>query len=201
MSDETRAGPAAAAHSREDAASLTGSPRLAIAATAERPRRLRARARRRLTHLLISKSLVETLFVAALAVLYVQHNFKPTFRGSLDAADARVAYGWAVDEAAPDARVEVHLYVDGHFAGRARADQTRADVRAAGRARDDRHGFTFTMPPLPPGAHEARVYALHASAADRFALQQVDKALRFDVPATPESQAVRPDWWEAASQP
>jgi hypothetical protein len=162
--------------------------------------RLSARARRRLTHMLIGKSLVETLFVAALAVAYVHHNFKPSFRGSFDAVDARVAIGWAVDEAAPDAHVEVQLYVDGHFAARGRADRPRRDVRAAGRAQDDNHGFELALPPLPPGAHEARVYALHAGDADRLALQQLDKALRFDVPATPASASVRPDWWEAAGQ-
>ncbi len=58
------------------------------------------------------------LFVVALAVYFSYTNFNPYFRGSVDAADARTVAGWVVNAAAPAERVEVHLYIDGHFVGR-----------------------------------------------------------------------------------
>ncbi len=188
-----------------DAASQTGSPRLAVSAAAQvctdeaRPAaRLSARARTRLTHLLIGKSIVETLFVAALVVVFAHQTFNPFFRGSLDHADAHAVAGWVVDESAPAARVEVQLFIDGHFVARGRADRERADVRAAGRAQDEFHGYTLPPPPLPPGEHEARIYAVQPSAGGRIMLQQVDKPLRFVVPVSDESKAITSTWWEAA---
>ncbi|HYG79415.1 MAG TPA: hypothetical protein VD861_03460, partial [Pyrinomonadaceae bacterium] len=72
--------------------------------------------------------------------------------------------------------------IDGRFAGNRAADASRPDVLAAGRAADEGHGFVFDTPPLPPGEHEARVYAVHASGGgERRTLQLVDKPLTFTV--------------------
>lgn len=187
-----------------DAASQTGSPRLAVSASDDartneaRPTaHLNERARTRLTHLLLGKSIVETLFVAALVVVFARQTFNPFFRGSLDNADAQAVAGWVVDASAPAARVEVQLFIDGHFAARGRADRERADVRSAGRAPDEFHGYNLQPPLLPPGEHEARIYAVQPSGAGRITLQQVDKPLRFVVPVSDENKAMPNAWWEA----
>jgi hypothetical protein len=140
--------------------------------------------RARLTHFLIAKSVIETLFVGALAIGFYLTAFNPYFRGTLDYADARRVAGWVVDQADPRARVEVQLYIDGRFAGNRLADVSRPDVKAAGRAEDDAHGFIFDTPHLPAGQHEARVYAVHTSGEEqRRTLQLVGKPLAFSVPA------------------
>lgn len=140
--------------------------------------------RSRLTGFLITKSLAEALFVGAVAIGFYLTAFTPFFRGSLDLANALHIAGWVVNQAEPQSRVEVQLYIDGRFAGNHFADIPRPDVVAAGRAGDENHGFTFDTPALTPGEHEARVYAVHASGEDaRRTLQLVGKPLRFTVPA------------------
>lgn len=136
----------------------------------------------RLANFLIAKSIVEALFVAALAVFFYLTAFNPYFRGALDEAKPQQVYGWAVDEASPARRVEVQLYIDGHFAGATTANLPRPDVLAAGRAEDELHGFSFTPPALAPGEHEARVYAVFAGSDEsRRTLHQIGLALKFVV--------------------
>ncbi|MCA1555379.1 MAG: hypothetical protein LC747_01695, partial [Acidobacteria bacterium] len=116
----------------------------------------------RLSRALIAKSIIEALFVVALAVYFAYTNFHPYFRGSIDVADQRAVAGWVVNEAVPHERVEVHLYINGHFVSRQSANAPRADVLAAGRSFDAYHGFVFATPLLPPKhTYEARVYAMH----------------------------------------
>src|SRR2546423_738471 len=110
-------------------------------------------ARVRLTSYLIVKSIIEILFVGALAIAFYMTAFAPVFRGVLDTADAQHVAGWAVNKSAPQAHVEVQLYIDGQFAGDRLADVARPDVKAAGRAADERHGFVFDTPQLPAGEH------------------------------------------------
>lgn len=137
----------------------------------------------RLSHALIAKSLAEALFIVALAVYFSYTNFNTYFRGSLDTADGRVVTGWVVNEASPGERVEVHLYLDGHFVSRGVADAPRPDVFEAGRSLDAYHGFVFNLPPLPPGrAYEARVYAMHATTDPaRRTLQEFSVPKQFSV--------------------
>lgn len=136
----------------------------------------------RLTHYLIVKSIIEILFVGALAVGFYLTAFTPFFRGSLDVADARNVAGWVVNHADPQARVEVQLYIDGQFAGDRQADIPRPDVKAAGRAEDERHGFVFDTPALSAGEHEARVFAVHESGSGkRRTLQLIGNPLLFSV--------------------
>jgi hypothetical protein len=136
----------------------------------------------RLINFLIAKSIAEALFIGALAVGFYLTAFTPFFRGTLDYADAHRVAGWVVNQAEPQTHVEVQLYIDGSFAGNRRADLSRPDVKAAGRAEDEWHGFTFDTPPLAAGQHEARVYAVHMSGeGQRRTLQLVDKPLVFNV--------------------
>jgi hypothetical protein len=138
--------------------------------------------RKRLTNYLIIKSIIEILFVCAVSVGFYLTAFAPFFRGALDTADARNIAGWVVNQAEPQAHVEVQLYVDGQFAGDLRADVSRPDVKAAGRAEDERHGFVFDTPTLSAGEHEARVYAVHESGeGQRRTLQLIGKPLHFSV--------------------
>lgn len=170
-------------------AAVTG--RADASAGLKAPQRLRVSAsemQTRLTHLLIAKSILEALFVAALAVGFHYLAFNPYFRGWVDVADATRVSGWALNEADHAAHIEVQLYVDGRFAASRVADLARADVLAAGRAMDERHGFSFDTPPLPDGEHEARVYAVHASSGGlRRTLQLIGRPMPFRV----ESRASR----------
>jgi hypothetical protein len=160
---------------------------------------LTPRAGARLTHILIGKSLAEALFLAALVTAFSYTHFNTHLRGSLDVADARSVGGWAVDESAPGAQVEVELYIDGHFAGRRRADQLRADVLAAGRAASAYHGFVFATPRLPAreGEYEARVFVARGGAdAAHATLRQVGEAKRFRVAPGADNAGAPDAWWE-----
>lgn len=146
------------------------------------------KARTRLAHFLIAKSIAEVLFVVTLAVVYQYITFNPYFRGSVDVADARRVSGWVVDEAQPSAHVEIQLYIDGRFIASGWANLSRPDVLAAGRAIDEWHGFSFTTPPLQSGEHEARVYAVHESRGGmRRTLQLIAKPMRFKVEVNEDS--------------
>ena len=140
------------------------------------------RSKSKLGQLLIAKSMAEALLITAVSVGFYFVTTNPYLRGVLDYADGWTVAGWAVDEAHPAARVEVQLYIDGTFVADQAAAEFRPDLREAKRAEDDWHGFVFKLPPLPPGEHEARVYAAHASGAGaRRTLQLIGKPLRFRV--------------------
>lgn len=156
----------------------------------------------RLSRALIAKSIFEALFVVALAVYFAHTNFHPYFRGSIDVADGRAVAGWVVNEATPDERVEVHLYIDGHFVNRLSANATRADVLAAGRSADADHGFVFATPPLPPNqTYEARVYAMHVTdEGRRRVLHEIGGARQFSVTPDERNASVPQVWWEREGQ-
>ena len=135
-------------------------------------------------HYLVAKSIVEALLVGTLAVGFYLSAFTPYLRGAVDVADAQHVAGWAVNQAAPQTRVEVQLYIDGRYVGDAVADRSRPDVKAAAQAADEWHGFGFDTPKLERGEHEARVYAMHESGGGaRRTLQLVGKPVRFRVNA------------------
>ncbi len=142
----------------------------------------RALERARLWQLLIAKSIVEALFVAVVAVSFYYLSFNPHFRGWSDVADSVSVAGWAVNESAPGAPVEVQVYIDGRFVGDSLANRPRPDVLKAGRSVTELCGFQFETPPLSAGEHEARVYAVQESAGGtRRTLQQIGLPLRFRV--------------------
>jgi len=156
----------------------------------------------RLSRALIAKSIIEALFVSGLAVYFAYTNFHPYFRGTIDVADERTVAGWAVNEAAPDERVEVHLYINGHFVSRRKADAPRADVLTAGRSSDAYHGFVFATPSLPPNhAYEARVYAMHVTGdGSRRVLHEIGEVREFSVAADKQNTLMPDDWWEREGQ-
>ena len=135
----------------------------------------------RLVHVLIGKSIVETLVVGALAVFTFITVLPPFFHGWGEVTPRGISV-WAVNNASPWERVEVQLYVDGKFVGDGIADQARPDVLAAGWAKDQWHGYNFRLPRLSLNYHEARVYVLHDSGSGkRKSLQLVGQRILFYV--------------------
>ena len=135
----------------------------------------------KLVHALIAKSLAETILVGVLAVATFLSAFPATYHGWGEALPQGIA-GWAVNRAEPWERLEVQLFIDQTFVASTRANQSRPDIVAAGWARDEWHGYTFSTPPLPYGFHEARVYALHTTqGGKRQTLQLVGDPILFGV--------------------
>lgn len=137
----------------------------------------------KLVNALIAKSIIETVFVSALVVAVYVNAFPPTFHGWGEAVpETQTIMGWAVNDSDPWQRVEVQLFIDGRFLKKDVATHSRPDVLAAGWARDEFHGYGFTTPKLPPGLHEARVYAMHPSRnGARYTLQMLGDPIRFEV--------------------
>ena len=139
-----------------------------------------------LANLLIGKSIAEALLVTTVAAGFYLSATNPSLRGWLDHADAQTISGWAVDEDNPGRPVEVQLFIDDQFIEQRSATDFRPDVRQAGRAADDRHGFVFKTPALTPGEHQATVYLLHRGASPaRRTLQIIGKPIRFTVGLAP----------------
>ena len=136
---------------------------------------------KKLVNVLIAKSLLETIFVGALAVVVYVKLFPPTFHGWGEAVvETRSIAGWVVDDADPWRRVEVQLFIDGKLVGTQPAQLSRPDVAAAGWAKDEWHGYNFVVNGLTAGTHEARVYALHQH-DDRYTLRMLGDPIRFEV--------------------
>jgi hypothetical protein len=135
----------------------------------------------KLVHILIAKSVADTVFVGVLAVIFFTLAFPPHFKGWGEATPDTIS-GGAIHDALPWSRVELQLFIDGKFLMTGVANQSRPDVMAAGWARDEWNGYRFELPPLEIGEHEAHVYAVHASAGGlRRTLQLVGDPIRFSV--------------------
>ena len=140
--------------------------------------------RSKLINVLIGKSIIETVLVAAIAVGFYITAFPPYLHGWGEVTSEGIS-GWAVNDTAPWERVAVQLFVDGNFIATQPAQLSRPDVAHAGWTRDEWHGYNFILPPLEAGYHEARVYALHASGGEtRRTLQQLGDPIRFRVDET-----------------
>jgi hypothetical protein len=140
--------------------------------------------RQRLFQFLLGKSVVEALLVTVLGVSFYLVVSNPHLRGWLDQADSQAIAGWVVDEKSAGTRVEIQLFIDDRFIESGVANTFRPDVHASQRADDDWHGFVFKTPQLPPGTHEARVYAIHRGASvERRTLQIIGKPIKFQVGA------------------
>ena len=139
----------------------------------------------RLVNLLIGKSIAETVLVGVIAVVVYLNAFPPTFYGWGEAVvESRAIAGWAVNDADPGKLVEVQLFVDGKFERTQTAQVSRPDVVAAGWSKNELCGYSFALPSLSAGTHEARVYALHESGeAERYTLQLLGDPIRFVVNA------------------
>ena len=135
----------------------------------------------KLLHVLMGKALIETVFVGALALLFFVQAFPPHFRGWGE-VDKQAIIGWANNGSSPASRVEVQLFIDGGFVAQQTANHSRPDVREAGWALDDWHGYRFELPPLVAGQHQARVYATHSSRyGKRITLQLLGDPIDFVV--------------------
>ena len=145
----------------------------------------------KLVHALIAKSLTETILVGVLAVASFLSAFPPTYHGWGEVVPNGIA-GWAVNQAEPGERLEVQLFIDNEFVANTTADQWRPDVVAAGWARDDWHGYKFSVPVLARGKHEARVFALHAASDKRRTLQLVGDPMLFAVDSNGELSKITP---------
>jgi len=138
------------------------------------------RARRALVAAVAMKLTLDLLFVCALAVYAQTISFGPHFDGALEYADGRVARGWVrhLDDDNLSDAVEVQLYIDGRFAAAGYSDSPFEH----GTAPAERLGFNLSFGQLPPGEHEARVYAVSASrGVARLTLRQIGGPLRFVV--------------------
>jgi hypothetical protein len=133
-----------------------------------------------LVHVLIGKSILETILVGTLAVVVWINAFPPTFHGWGEAIGSQAIAGWAVNNASPRERVELQLFIDGKFHSVQVAQISRPDVVAAGWAKDEWHGYSFSVADLPPGKHEARVFALHRN-GNRMTLQLLGDPIEFVV--------------------
>ncbi|MGE3358426.1 MAG: L,D-transpeptidase [Acidimicrobiia bacterium] len=98
-------------------------------------------------------------------------DFSSTPVGNLDTArvgdSALRVTGWALD---PDvtAPVDIHLYIDGYFAGAVPANEDRPDVAALYPAYGAAHGFGATLW-LWPGAQQVCAYAINLEAGPGYA--------------------------------
>jgi hypothetical protein len=132
---------------------------------------------------LLGKAFAETILVSALAISFFFQSFPPYFRGWGELSNRQII-GWANNAAHPGSRVEVQLFIDGAFISNQTASQFRPDVRAAGWATDDWHGYRFDLPQLSTGAHQARIYALHSTGQEkRKTLQLLGDPIEFVVEA------------------
>ena len=136
-----------------------------------------------LVHLLIAKSILETIVVATIVVVVHVQAFPPAFHGWGEAVkETRSIAGWAVNSSNPYQRVEVQLFIDGKFVGTQAAYLSRPDVQAAGWSRDEWHGYNFHVASAAVGKHEARVYVVHASGGgNRYTLQLLGDPIQFEV--------------------
>jgi hypothetical protein len=146
----------------------------------------------KLINVLIAKGIIETLFVGAIAVGFHLTSFPPTFHGWGEAVySSRSISGWAVNDASQWERVEVQLFVDGTFAGTQVARLSRPDVKAAGWAVDEWHGYSFQLGEVSYGPHEVRVYAVHPSGnGARYTLQLLGDPIVFSATASGTWQSV-----------
>lgn len=134
-----------------------------------------------LVNLLIGKSILEIVLVGTLAVVVYLNAFPPTFQGWGEVVvDTHSIAGWAVNYATPWDRVEVQLFIDDKLYATQMAQLSRPDVSAAGWTKDEWHGYNFPVSGLPPGNHEARVYALHKN-GERLTLQLLGNPIQFAV--------------------
>jgi hypothetical protein len=137
----------------------------------------------KLINILIGKAIIETLLVGALAVGFNFSTFPPTFHGWGEVVPSnKTIAGWAVNDASPFDRLEVQLFIDGKYQAQQVAEHSRKDVVNAGWAKDEWHGYSFNLPSLTQGEHEARIFAVHQSGdGARYTLTLLGDPIRFDV--------------------
>ena len=87
------------------------------------------------------------------------------YQGALEAADCSTARGWAWDPRFPDSPISVDILVDGK-----RVDTVAADELRPGLGRgDDRHAFTWTLPPSLRDGKRHKITARFSETVDLLA--------------------------------
>ncbi len=126
---------------------------------------------------ILAKAGLEFLIILIAISLAAYSHLNPPIRGAIDVADATHVAGWAYDPRAPDARLEVQLFIDGQWVTNRRADEQRDDLVQASAAADASHGFTFPIPTLQlaRGRHQVTVYALRDGGGNNKALLALTK--------------------------
>jgi len=143
---------------------------------------MKPRSSARLIQLLIGKSVIEALLITLVSIGFYLATTNPNIRGWLDQADRKIVSGWVVDDSSASTQVEVQLFIDNRFVENRAAAASRPDLVGAERVADEWHGFVFATPPLTPGEHEARVYAVHRGlSTSRVTLQLIGKPVRFRI--------------------
>jgi len=144
-----------------------------------------------LIQVLIAKSIIETLFVSTLVVVYFFDVF-PHFHGLGEVTPPTIS-GWAVNSRNRNERVEVDLFIDDKFVADTVASESRPEIVAGGWSTDEWHGFTIPVSAMEPGYHEARVYAIHSSGRGaRKTLQLLGHPFRFLVAPDGTLKALEP---------
>jgi len=134
------------------------------------------------TNFFLAVASAATLLIGVASVALYLKAFPPYFRGWGEVTTDRKVAGWAINQSAPSERVEVQLYIDGRFISGGIADIPRPDVVMAGWTRDEHCGYSFDIPTLTAGYHDARVFALHkVGTGDYQTLQLSGDPLRFRV--------------------
>lgn len=137
------------------------------------------RVRRRLVKLVAAKLVIDFLFVCGLAAYTHAVTYRTGFDGALERADASGVSGWVVDLERPGARVELQLFLDGHFAAAAVSVEPLPGTTEAP-AEYGRRAFVFQFEQPRYGEQEARVYAVRVGRGGaRRTLQQIGDPRRF----------------------
>lgn len=141
-----------------------------------RPHALTPEAKGRIRRLLVAKAALETLFVVALASAFFYVNWNPRVDGSVASDGQTRVEGWVAGARGEGEPLEVQLFIDGHFVASTTAG---GEPRAGRETPTGARGFSFDLPRLQPGEHEARVYVVHVGGGRmRLALHPVGAAVR-----------------------
>ena len=139
------------------------------------------RSRGALIHLLIGKSIVETVLVGALTFAFFFDAFPPYFQGWGEATP-RAIEGWVVNRRKATERVEVQLFIDDVFIADSIAERPRTDIVDGIAIADPLHGYKFELPALPTGNHIACVYVVSSGGGGaRKSLQRVGDSIPFTI--------------------
>jgi phosphoglycerate-specific signal transduction histidine kinase len=118
----------------------------------------------KLLRAVIIKTILEIIVVCGLVAFAAWRHFNPQLRGAIDVTEPQRIAGWALDGQYPEEKIEVQLFVDGHFVSVKKADERREDLQQAKVSTHPFHGFSFSLREmeLTAGNHEVQVYAISA---------------------------------------
>lgn len=143
--------------------------------------------RRKLTRLLLAKAALDFVIVVWLAASFASATLTPIEAGRIEKIDGEVRGRFTAKAQHRDA--DVQLFIDEVFVTstrvRCEAEDVKADARAASPCE-----FSFALPPLAAGDHEAAVYVAGADAGEaRRSLRIVGEPVRFRVESSETKQA------------